>query len=89
MPPCAHRAFDHPSIAARRNLEGLALGALCPPIHEHDATEPFPPELLPRAGTTTVIVSNPPWGKHIGKADDGARIVRSVSEQFRGCFMCW
>ena len=67
----------------------MGFGVPCPTIHEHDATLPFPPSLLPRAGVTTLVVSNPPWGKHIGKVDDGARIVQSVARQFHGALMCW
>ena len=31
-----------------------------------------------------LVVTNPPWGKNIGTAEDGAPIVQSVVEQFQG-----
>ncbi|KAL3912143.1 MAG: hypothetical protein SGPRY_008438 [Prymnesium sp.] len=71
---------------ATENLQWVGLSA---PIHQHDATEPFPPELLAVEGTTTLVVSNPPWGKKFGTVDDGARIVKSVASQFTATIMCW
>ena len=72
---------------AARNLE--AMGFVPPPLSVHDACEPFPLELLPREGVTSIIVSNPPWGRKIGALDDGAKIVRSLASQFKGALMCF
>jgi 23S rRNA G2445 N2-methylase RlmL len=55
-------------------------------IAQHDALQPFPPETGP---PPDLIVCNPPWGKHIGAEDDGARILASVVSQFGGSTMCW
>lgn len=55
-------------------------------IAQHDALQPFPPGVGP---PPDLIVSNPPWGKHIGAEDDGARIIASVVRQFGGSTMCW
>ena len=74
---------------ASNNMEVMAFGGPTPRLHVHDACEPFPPELLPREGVTTLVVSNPPWGKNIGSADDGARIVRSIASQFASAIMCF
>ena len=68
-------------------------------IFEHDATAELPearraallgcqrsaPAATPSSSSSDLlIVSNPPWGKNIGTAEDGEPIVRSLVAQFRG-----
>jgi 23S rRNA G2445 N2-methylase RlmL len=67
---------------AKENLEYMQLSL--DGIAQHDALQPFPPGPIP-----DLIVCNPPWGKHIGAEEDGARIIASVVRQFGGATMCW
>ena len=76
---------------ATSNLEAAGLLPASAHLFVHDATSPYPPELL-LEGTAlakTVVVSNPPWGNNIGREGDGVDIVRSVTAQFAGATMCF
>ena len=56
----------------------------------HDATDPLPQSLLrPELACSTLVVSNPPWGKNVGDTTDGAAIVRSITGQCAGATFCW
>ena len=80
--------------AANLRTTGLRDGRRRPAarLRVHDATAPFPPELLERDQLPdTLVVSNPPWGANIGREADGAAIVSSVTAQFAGggATLCW
>ena len=66
---------------ARENLDFLGVAA---EVAQHDALAPFPH----REDPPDVIVSNPPWGKHIGGDEDGARILECVVREFPARSAC-
>ena len=67
---------------ARENLEFLGVAA---EVSQHNALAPFP---LLEDPPDVIIVSNPPWGKHIGGDEDGARILECVVREFSARSAC-
>jgi len=56
----------------------------------HDSTQPWPAWVVEEGvHDIDLIVANPPWGKNIGKKEDGVAIVKSLVEHFSGskCIM--
>tara|TARA_B100000513_G_scaffold181920_1_gene101137 strand:+ start:1335 stop:2996 length:1662 start_codon:yes stop_codon:yes gene_type:complete len=51
----------------------------------HDATKPFPSG----ADVPDLVVSNPPWGKNFGNAEDSVSIICNVVKELAGATMCW
>ncbi len=76
---------------ARSNLleTGVLAGGATAELFTQDATLPLAETAPIRPADVELVVSNPPWGKKFGKAEDGGPIVRSVCTQFPHAATCW